>query len=100
LWSPEGYKIILPSRFYEEAGIQNDEVLSNEAAKGRVLGGYNLMGATDQDFRDTITVTRKHLQGSMAALGNEPSELMQAHVLAHFPHEKGKIGTPSSTCES
>jgi Cytochrome P450 len=90
LWSPEGYKIILPPRFYEEAGIQNDDVMSNEAARLRILGGYNVVGGKGYEFTDTITVTKKHMQGSLAPLGNEPSELMQAHIFAQFPQNNGK----------
>src|SRR5882724_10623428 len=56
LWSPEGYKTILPSRFYEEAGIQNDDVLANEAARWRILGGYNLAATKGTEFADTVAV--------------------------------------------
>jgi hypothetical protein len=92
LWSPEGYKIILPPRFYEEAGVQNDDVLNNDAAKLRILGGYDLPGANKIgiEFADTITVVKRHLQGSVVLLGNEPSELMQAEIFARFPHSNGK----------
>jgi len=99
LWSPEGYKIILPPRFYEEAGVQNDDVLNNEAAKLRILGGYDLPGANKIgiEFADTIAVVKRHLQGSMALLGNEPSELMQAEIFARFPHSNSKNLNLSST---
>lgn len=90
LWSPEGYKIILPPRFYEEVGVQNDDVMSNEATRLRILGGYDLVGAKGNEFTDTIAVTKKHMQGSLTALGNEPSELMQAHIFAQFPQSNGK----------
>lgn len=96
LWSPEGYKIILPPKFYEEAGLQNDDVIAREAARWRILGGYDLIATKGTEIADTVAVTKKHLQGSLTSLGNEPSEMMQAHIFANFPHSNGKCQKISS----
>ena len=89
LWSPEGYKVILPPRFYEEVGPQNDDVMDNDAARIRILGGYNILGRGM--FMGAITITRRHLQGSVSSLGNQPSELVQAHMFVQFPRTDGEL---------
>ena len=89
LWSPEGYKIIIPSKFYEEAGNQNDGIISNDAARNRITGGYNTLGAKLVEFEDAAKVVRRHLQGNLAPLGNEPSKKMQGFMREEFPMSDG-----------
>lgn len=51
-------------------------MISIEAARVKILGGYNLVGAIGPELDDTIAVVKKHLQTSLAPLGNEPSQLI------------------------
>jgi hypothetical protein len=60
------------------------------SCEGEDPGGYNLLGVVGPEFDATITVVKKHLQTSLAPLGNEPSQLIQAHIFAQFPRNNGK----------